>query len=282
MFFKYAKTMSERARRERDLIQRVQLSDDRLAMRELMQSYQGVMNDVVNKSGVTYKTGISQETAMVECEKIFKNIIKNKFDLNKDNQPNTYIINNLANEFKHYIDANYEPIVRKSSQQSMISRQIGNAEGWMDSLGIEKTPQNVESFIRKNFGLGGNYLDAKSIETTRNKDRKELSGDRDIAGAASGMEDSPITLSDLVSSKQRPSGESVFREMMLRQEIEKTIKKPIFSRQERQFIRQLAGLGEFANTPQTNINRAAVNAGLTYSQGKSVIRKLRNEMGTNI
>lgn len=266
---------SDDVREERELIRKVQLTDDKIAMNKLIKLYRGTINNCIMGSGV-YQV-MDRETAERHAVNIFKDIIKRKFDLNYANKPITPITVWLKTGLQKVKEDNRSVIGKKSSELSRKDATINSnfKEILERQLDREPTSQELFKFIKNNT-VYAKDLEIKNIDRINKMKRRDLSGDQIInAGPDSSAE--KITVFDVLDQDPR-STEEVFDDYTKRRRIEKILASGKYSREERKLIRQYLGLGEFSGRRSKNLNQAAINSNLTYQQAQNAIKKIRKEL----
>lgn len=265
----------DKVQHERDLIRRVQLNDDRMAMNELIRLYRGTINNSIDASGI-YQV-MDRNTAKEHAINIFKDIIKRKYDLNYTNKPITPITGWLRDELKKIKEENRNIIGRKSAELSRKEATVNSKFRALleRQLGRDPTNQELFEYIKKNTDLGKD-LQIKNLDRIDTMRRRELSGDQ-FLNVSPDSSAEKLTVFDVKDFDQRPV-EDVFDDYTKKRRIEIILSKKSYSREERKLIRQYLGLGEYTGRRLKNLNQAALNSNMTYQQAQNVIKRLQNDL----
>lgn len=253
--------MAADTQHERDLITRVQKNNDNFAMKELLRLYRGPIVQAVRSANLT--NTMSQEDAMAYAENLFRDAVKNHVNPNAKNKPSTFIIGYLKNKLMTVRYQNMNTSARLSNDLSMKSNYVYRATQLLNRRGVEDpTNKEIVSVIQKEFGRA-QKLTAKEVERIRSLNRKELSGTRTL------IEGTELSFGDAANAS-KVSAQDLLNNQFQREHIEQIIATPAYSRQERDFIRRMYGLGRY-HTPAKNIHQAALNSGLPDSRARRVM-----------
>ena len=260
--------------RERELISKVQMYDDKFAMNELVRMYRPVITKAIQTSGIS--SNMEWGTAEAEAINILKKTIKNKFDLSRTNKPITYLTEILVSELQKLKYANKGTISRKRDDLERISGYVGVASDFLEpELGRAPTSSELYHFIRNDMKKGGRGLSIKDIEDVQKQTRKEYSGDRilnDELGAAK------ITTFDVMSDTG-PSADRIFQDEIKKKSLESVLdNSPDFSRTERKFLRMMYSLGEYSDKKPPNLRQGSLNSNMTYYQGQQTLKKFADKL----
>lgn len=258
--------LDPKVKRERELIKSVQSNNDKFAMKQLMKDYRNVINQEVSKSQLskTMESGMAQQYGM----SIFKDLIKNNFDLSKPNKPITYIktvlpqkLSKKKNEFMDLVARKSEDLTAKTGYTS-IARDFLKRE-----LDREPNIDEIHNFITKDMGL---KIELKNVQRIQDLTRRELSGNEQVGGKNdSGAEF--LTLMD-IKNVGSISPEEIFNDSLLKGKIENQL--PNFTRPQRRLIRHYFGLGQFEGKPAKSQHQAAIKSNMTYYDAKRTLDKL--------
>lgn len=263
--------MTPQAQQERELIRRSQ-SGDFMATKELQRLYRNTINSSVSKSGLS--SVMDQNSALQEANKAFKELVEKNFDLTKENQPNTYILNTLPKMLSKVKYANRDFASRKSEELTMHSEIVATARDFLkQELGREPSVDETYGFV-KNKLRTGKSLTPEKIQRIDVLNRKELSGNARVGGDSAGNAD-PITWTDITNIDD-VSPEEVFETGLNNQRIDSIINQ--LPKTERRFIRNYYGIGEFQGRKAGSLNEASINNGMTYYEAKKVVDKFNNFM----
>ena len=256
---------------DRELIRRAQEQGDKFAMNELVRKYRGLITQSVQKSQLSFvmDNAMAQQYAVG----IFKDLIKNNFDLKKENKPSTYLLTTLPEMLKKKRYEFMDTGARKSAELTRKNQYKFSAEEFLRrELNREPTIDEIYSYITDKSGLALK-VDKKELIRINQLNRRELSGDEQVGGDTQAEF---LTLRD-IKNVDRLSPEEVFNNSLLQQRIESVIQSPAnnFTRQERKFIRYYAGLGEFKGRAAKSPNDAALSNGMTYYEARRILDRVR-------
>lgn len=275
MHYKYARDRKEQVSHEKELIRRVQQYNDKLAMKQLISGYQELLHKCVNDSGVTTSgSNIDAMTAMNYAERYAMRYIKT-YDESKNVQPNTYLTTNVTLQLKNIKSEYREGVSHMSNQLTDDLVLDRKAREYLIDMGKEPTIENSFEFIRKELGKGREKSTEDSLRRARAMERRELSGNQVLGGDEGG---DVMTQAEFMMSKTEKSGEDFFNDYQKKMKIQQIINTPEFSHKERDYLSHLAGLGRYEMNATSNKNLAAIDAGMTYTQGINAIKKLRAKL----
>jgi len=274
MHYKYgaAKNGDVDIAREKELIERVQKYDDKLAMKQLMASYNGMLRSTITMSGII--PSMDMNTALSYGETHLKEAIR-RYDPLTGNQPNTYLVRYVKNKMMNLKAEALEEVSHMADDGTRYNNYRMGANGWLAAEGIEPTPEITYDFIQNEFKKGGTKMTVEKIKRAEALSRKELSGDKVLGGSDSLAE--AVTQAEMFNKDDSPSGNELFYENQKKEEIKALLNGSEFSRPERLFIRKWAGLDDLGLNKTLNIRQAAINAGISEPQAKEAIRKLKEK-----
>lgn len=265
----FESSMTPQAQRERELIRQAQ-NGNFMSYRQLLMDYRNVINSAISSSGLT--TVMDHKTSVQEANKAFKQLIMKNYDLTKQIQPNTYIMNTLPKVLSKVKYTHRDFAGRKSDELTRYSETLASGRNMLrKELGREPSVDEVYGFIQNNMQTAKS-MTKDHIRRIDALDRKELSGNVQIGSSDNTSGADFITLSDITNiSKQTP--EQIYESSLKNQRIEEIINK--LPKIERRFIRNFYGIGEFKNKKADNLYSASVNNGMSYYEAKKTIDKFK-------
>jgi DNA-directed RNA polymerase specialized sigma subunit len=272
-FKKWEQGLPDDARRERDLIKIVQKDTDRTqvkkAMKELTRRYKGVISQSVKSSGLS--SVMDHNTAFQHGLTEFQSRIKNSFDLTKQVKPITYMHQllrwDLSKKKQDFMNTTSKMSVDLTEKAGYISL----AKDFLRrQLGREPTPDEALKYIKEELGwtsvTRANYDRIQSIQ------KKEFSGDELIGAKGGDSRAEAISIFD-VKNVSAVTPMDIYKNTMVKNQIEDLLPTN-FTRQERRFLRNLYGLGQFQNKRAKSLNDAALNNNMTHYEARKVRDKL--------
>lgn len=257
--------------REKELIARVQQYDDKLAMKELIGLYGGLMQKAITNSGIL-SSGLDPSTITNYAEMNLKKAIKS-YNESVGTQPNTYIMSTLDGKMRNLRYEIGEETTHMSDENQRFNKYRLNAMEWLERTdGIEANNENAFNFTQNELKKGGKNMSKEKFLRTEALNRRDYSADRIVGGDTDAE---AITIGEILSQENNVSGNDLFYEYQVKEEIKKILESPDFSRAERVFIRKWAGLDEVGVNRTLTIPQAALNAGISTSQAKAAIEKLK-------
>lgn len=268
----WEKTLEPAVKRERDLIRAVQERDDRFAMKELIRSYRGVINQQVRNTQLAniMDPNVAQQYGV----STFKEIIKTNFDLSHQVKPVTYITNTMDRLLKKRRYQMTDFVARKSEDLTMKSGYVAVADDFLKRE-LNRAPTDNETFDFIKNDMGKKIL-LKNVQRIRQLTRRELSGDVQLGQGDTGEY---LTLMD-VKNVGNVSAEDIFQNGLMGQKIENEL--AAFTRPERRLIRNYFGLGQFSNKRAKSLNEAATSNNMTYYEARRIVERLKTKLGLDM
>lgn len=265
--------MTEDAKRERELIAKIQKNDDIFAMKELMRRYRGLIRKCVKDANLG--SVMSEADAIAYAENQVRHIIKDNFDLSRKVQPNTLIINALTNKLRTLRYQNISQSSRMSTDLGMKAGYVAHAVSMLERRGIENpSPQQIVDYVKHDMGRAPKFT-KKEAQRILDLSRVELSGNSEISNNVSG--NAAMTLHEMFDT-QSVSAKDLLEQKFLQDKIERIISSGNYSRNERIFIRRMYQIGEYRNIVPKNIHQAALNSGLADTVARRALMKLEKEL----
>lgn len=265
--------VTEDAKKERELIAKIQKNNDIFAMKELMRRYRGLIRKCVKDANLG--AVMSEADAISYAENQVKHIIKENFDLSRKVQPNTLIVNALTNKLRTLRYQNISQSARMSTDLGMKAGYVTHAVSMLERRGVENpSPQQIVDYVKHEMGRAPKFT-KKEAQRILDLSRTELSGDTEInkgVGANASM-----TLQEAFNT-QSVSAKDLLEQKFLQDKIERIIASGNYTRNERIFIRRIYRIGEYANIDPKNIHQAALNSGLADTVARRALTKLEKEL----
>jgi hypothetical protein len=265
-----------KAAQERELIRKVQETNDFMAMNQLIMLYRGTINNCVRNSGLI--SVMDYDTAYQEGVKAFKEIIKKNFDLNnKDARPLTYITTTLTRQLQKVSNNSSDFGARKSEELQMKSKPQAVAEAFLErQLGRPATNEETLNFIQKKMNTGKS-ITLENLQRINMYKTKELSGSQIIGGDDRPDGAEALSLSDITNVKQKTPME-IMEEQMMEKRIEEHLKTFTLNKDEKRLIMNMYGMGQFKGKKARSLNEAAINAGMTNYEAKKILDRYKKSL----
>lgn len=264
--------MTEQAKRERELIAKVQKNNDVFAMKELLSLYRNVIWTCVKKANLS--STMSDSDAISYAENQFKRIIKENYDLSQNIQPNTFVMNILPKKLKTLRYNAINPTARMSSDLAMKAGYVRYALPMLKRRGIEEpTPKQVVDFVKNDMGKAPRFTQKEAARILA-LTRTELSADANVSRDTGDMS---MTLGDTLNVP-RVSAKELLEEKYLKDKVERIIAGPNFNRNERILVRRMYRIGAYKNVDPKNIHQAALNSGMADVTARRALEKVRKEL----
>ena len=265
--------MTEDAKKERELIAKIQKNNDIFAMKELMRRYRGLIRKCVKDANLG--SVMSEADAIAYAENQVKHIVKENFDLSRKIQPNTLIVNALTNKLRTLRYQNISQASRMSTDLGMKAGYVTHAMSMLERRGIENpSPQQIVDYVKHEMGRAPKFT-KKEAQRILDLSRTELSGNTEINKGVGSS--SVMTLQEAFNT-QKVSAKDLLEQKFLQDKIERIIASGNYSRNERIFIRRMYRIGEYANIDPKNIHQAALNSGLADTVARRALTKLEKEL----
>lgn len=256
--------LDPKVKHERELILAVQQNNDKQALLELVRLYRGCISDCTRS--VNFSKVMENDVAQSYAIKIFKKIIEEKFNLDVDVKPVTYITNVLTSELKKVKYGNMDEPARKSTNLTRISSYKMKADDFINREHSRKPSVDEEyDFITNELGL---KVEKKDLGRLEKLQRRELSGNMRI-----GEDDSSagyMTLMDIKNVGESP--EKIYENSLLNQKIDNILNEN-FTRIERTLLREYFGLGQFNEKSRLKLSMLALDKGMTTNQANNLIER---------
>lgn len=264
-------TLPLEKQRERQLIRAVKDHDGQFEMKELIRLFKGAISNAIRSSQLTnvMNDTMANQYAIME----FREMIKKDFDLSVKVIPITYVTGALADRLKKRKYEFMNTTIKKSEELERESQYTSMSRNFlMKELDRMPTIEEEHSFIKHQLGKNVSLNDVRKI---REQEREEKSGDKQI-GKDVGADF--MTLMDL-KNVAKHSPEEIMENEMLKSKVESMIRRnPQFTRAERRFLYARLGLGEYTGKNTANDNAAAIEAGMSYYEGRKTFEKLKEAL----
>jgi DNA-directed RNA polymerase specialized sigma subunit len=260
------KPMTNKAKIEQDLIHKIKHGNDyeaEFAEIQLIKKYRNVIGQQATKSGLS--SVIDPNLAHSYGVKILKDSIR-KYDPTKDIQPNTYFQRTLFDRMGKEKQWHVNFAAQKTEDLTQKNAHIMRAEGLLRmQLGREPTDIEIYNYIKDELKK---VVQLKDIVRNKLYNRNEYSGNTQI-GSDVGAEF--MTKMDLLNvdpiTPQQAYLDKLNKEEWLG--LIKTFKK----KNERRFLYNYLGLGEFEGRPAKSLSSAATNSNMNNYEAKKVAQK---------
>lgn len=257
------------------LIQRVQLYKDFFAEEQLIASYRGMINNIVN-SKTKLKALVGYEQVFQRAVSAVKACIRNyKLQNYKANKPSTYFHTNVELELKKmYKERTAQNTVSMSADLNSYKNIIANAESILTpQLGRQPSNEETVNFI-KNQGGVGSKIDLKTIDRIKHYDTMEYSGSMQIGqDNADGAES--LTFEDVLHGGQ--DVEKILQNDAKERETIDAIREFTQNKNERRFLMAYLGIGEFKNmVTKGKSTLSAKSNGISYYAGDKLLQRFRD------
>lgn len=264
--------MTEKAKKERELIAKIQKNNDVFAMKQLLREYRSIIRKCVDDANLS--AVMSRDDAMTYAENQFKHIIKENYDLSKNIQPNTFVIQSLSKKLKTLRYQNINQTSRMSSDLAMKAGYMRYAVPMLKRRGIEDpNEKQIVDFVKKDMKKSPRFTQ-KEAARIGGLSRTEVSADMDVSQDSGSHS---MTLGDALNVPQ-VSAQSLLEEKFLKDRIERIIAGPNYKRNERVFIRRMYRIGPYKNIDPKNIHQAALNSGIADVTARRALSKLEKEL----
>ena len=264
--------MTEKAKKERELIAKIQRNNDVFAMKTLLREYRSIIRNCVKEANLS--SVMSEDDAMAYAENQFKHIIKENYDLSKNIQPNTFVIRSLAPKLKTLRYQNINTTSRMSSDLAMKAGYMSHAVPMLNRRGIENpSEKQIVDFVKKDMKKSPKFTQ-KEAARIMGLSRTEMSADTDISQDSGNQS---MTLGDALNVPA-VSAQSLLEQKFLKDKIERIIAGPNYKRNERIFIRRMYRIGPYKNIDPKNIHQAALNSGIADVTARRTLTKLEKEL----
>lgn len=264
--------MTEKAKKERELIAKIQKNNDVFAMKTLLREYRGIIRQCVKDANLS--SVMSDADAIAYAENQFKHIIKENYDLSKNIQPSTFVINSLTPKLRTLRYKNINTTSRMSSDLAMKAGYVAHAIPMLQRKGIENpSEKQIVEFVKKDMGRAPKFTQKEAARIS-GLSRTEVSADLDVSQDSSSKS---MTLGDALNASN-VSAKDLLEEKFLKDRIEEIIAGPNYTRNERIFLRRMYQIGPYKNIKPKNIHQAALNSGLADISARRALNKLEKEL----
>lgn len=266
--------LDPQVKKELLLIQRVQLYKDFFAEEQLIASYRGMINNIVN-SKTKLKALVGYEQVFQRAVSAVKACIRNyKLQNYKANKPSTYFHTNVELELKKmYKERTSQNTVSMSADLNSYKNIISNAESILvPQLGRQPSNEETINFIKNNAGVGSK-IDLKTLERIKHYDTMEYSGSMQIGqDNAAGAEN--LTFEDVLHGGK--DVEQILESDAKEQETIEHIREFTQNKNERRFLMAYLGIGEFKNmVTKGKSTLSAKSNGISYYAGDKLLQRFR-------
>lgn len=269
----------EQTQKELDLIRRIQMFDDPMAMKKLLAMYRATIASAIRASGIL--SVMTEDNAQQEAIAIFREKIK-KYNyqgyLNgiEKATPFTYINSVLGPSLQKVNYNNSGSGVRMSEELRGFNKNKYTAEQLLErQLNRRPTYEEVELFMKQEMGVKNKNLSVAALKRIDHYGTKEYSGSQTINGAEGAEK---LTLSDVtsVSDNIQELYNKTLEEQMVESEIEKFTNEP----NKQKLLKMNFGIGEYKNNKARSVNEASFNCGLTYYEANKLISSFRKHISS--
>lgn len=235
---------------EKDLIRRAQKGDV-LAYKRLRKMYRGVIEDSINKSGVT-SDNIPRDILMAESLREFKRSI-DTYDLTKGVKPSTWITSNISQDLKK-IDRSYKNQARVSDSDTLLMGNVESAIKQLEAEGIEDAdPDTIAKTIETNFGK---KVDGVQIGDIMSRRRKEMSLNKGIGEDGVGEN---LEVQDVMNVPDT-SMSDIIKEDKSKDDLDSLLSK--LNDDDRRIFEKAKGIGSFKGAGPMKVNDIAKDENL--------------------
>lgn len=261
-------------KKELQLIQRVQLYKDFFAEEQLIASYRGMINNIVN-SKTKLKSLVGYDQVFQRAVSAVKACIRNyKLENYKTNKPATYFYTNVELELKKmYKERTAQNTVSMSADLNSYKNIISNAESILiPQLGRQPSNEETVNFIKNQFNVGSK-IDLKTVERIKHYDTMEYSGSMQIGqDNADGAES--LTFEDVLHGGR--SVADILDNDQKEQDTIEAIRNFTENKNERRFLMSYLGIGEFKGmVTKGKSGLSGKMNGISYYAGEKLLQRFR-------
>lgn len=256
-------------KKDLELIYAIQKYNDTFAEEQLIASCRGLLDGCVRSARATSLTDYN--TVYQRAVNALKRAIRNyKLENRHIAKPSSFFITSIKLELeKLYNDLTSVTSVKMSETLNSSKKTMAAAEKILNAkLGRKPTPQEIVNFARNELNAGGNSLSVDTINRINHYTTMEYSGNA-VIGKDSGAE--KLTLEDVANTDKKHKIMEDYENNIVENEMIDHIREFTQDRNQRRFLVQMYGLGEFKGKPSRTINEAAMSNGLTYYTGTQLL-----------
>lgn len=230
---------------EKDLIRRAQKGDV-IAYKRLRKLYRGVIEDSINKSGVS-TDNIPRDVLMAESLREFKRSI-DTYDLTKGVKPSTWITSNISQDLKK-IDRAYKNQARVSDSDTLLMGNIESSIKQLEAEGFENPDASmISQTLKTNFEKD---IEPSQINDIMSRRRKEMSINKGIGEDGVGEN---LEVQDVINVPDTNMGD-IMDGSRKKDELNDLLSK--LNEDDRRIFEKAKGIGQFKNSGPVKINEIA-------------------------